>query len=637
MCNFIFRAAVAVVAVLAIITPPLDAADPPPGCASAIIVDCEHLPWTDYSQTTCGHGNNYDETCLGYYDGGEDIIYELQVPYPMSLEITLDPKGTTWTGLAVADECPPGTECLAISTSSAGQPHGPGVIHFDAGTYYVMVDTWPSPECIANFDLSIYPSPYYVECPPDGIDEAEPCGDYLNNGCDDGSGSFMSIPTDDTVCGTLWADGGLRDADWYKIEVYAYSIVTFNAFAMFDMRIGRPAMAVEGSMLCEDYTGNLSPGVDVEAFHVAEFIDTLYPGEYLFVVRPEATDGMPCNDWPWEYVTWIDCLPLWPWDWPAAGGCDEYISRVQVGDINNTSLCEGYSDFTDSSTVMHIGSSYPITITSGNAYSGDDCAVWIDWYQDLYLDETDRVSMDVETGVGPYTGTITPPELAALGPTRMRLRLSFTGTAAEMSPYGITTYGEVEDYTVIILPPADVMLLEPDPVLAIYAFAVDPMSGMIFIGDDFDLTHSAGDIDVSSLMINGSFPPATVTLTVHPDLAGEVLAVSFPIAEFIGTYPLLWDSTDQIYTVSGDFAAGGDFSVNATATFMGHRSGDLNCDGSVDIADLVMVVDWMFTAGSEPVVIETADVDGSGGIPDVADLVYLVDYIFSGGAAPRHP
>ena len=66
--------------------------------------------------------------------------------------------------------------------------------------------------------------------------------------------------------------------------------------------------------------------------------------------------------------------------------------------------------------------------------------------------------------------------------------------------------------------------------------------------------------------------------------------------------------------------------------------GDINHgDGgvAVDIADLVYLVDFMFSAGPEPPCFDEGDVDGNGVEPiDIADLVYLVDYMFSGGPPP---
>ncbi|MDH3892217.1 MAG: hypothetical protein OEV49_14155 [candidate division Zixibacteria bacterium] len=53
-----------------------------------------------------------------------------------------------------------------------------------------------------------------------------------------------------------------------------------------------------------------------------------------------------------------------------------------------------------------------------------------------------------------------------------------------------------------------------------------------------------------------------------------------------------------------------------------------------DIADLVYLVDYMFTGGLPPACFAEADVNWDGAI-DIADLVYLVDYMFSGGPPPE--
>ncbi|MDH3891888.1 MAG: hypothetical protein OEV49_12465 [candidate division Zixibacteria bacterium] len=63
--------------------------------------------------------------------------------------------------------------------------------------------------------------------------------------------------------------------------------------------------------------------------------------------------------------------------------------------------------------------------------------------------------------------------------------------------------------------------------------------------------------------------------------------------------------------------------------------GDLDYNGAgPDIADLVFLVDYMFSGGQAPFCTQAADIDGNGAGPDIADLVYLVDYMFSGGPIP---
>ena len=50
------------------------------GCSDPIIVTLPSgLPYSDTGQTTCGRGDSCSVTCLGSYDGGEDIIYKITV------------------------------------------------------------------------------------------------------------------------------------------------------------------------------------------------------------------------------------------------------------------------------------------------------------------------------------------------------------------------------------------------------------------------------------------------------------------------------------------------------------------------------------------------------------------------------
>ena len=126
-------------------------------CSAPIVVNLPtQLPYSDLSQTTCGKGHDYDYmTCLNPYDGGEDIIYQVNVASAMNVNIVLDPKTDTWTGIAIDDACPPGSPCMAYATNSGASVYGLYGIHLEPGTYYIMIDTWPSPDCIAVFDLTI--------------------------------------------------------------------------------------------------------------------------------------------------------------------------------------------------------------------------------------------------------------------------------------------------------------------------------------------------------------------------------------------------------------------------------------------------------------------------------------------------
>jgi hypothetical protein len=105
--------------------------------------------------TTCGTGNDYSNTCLEQWDGGEDFVIRLDVQDIISLYFELDPKGTTYTGMALSDACPPGGQCITTSTNIGSGTHSMFAVMLAPGTYYLMVDTWPPPDCIPDFDLTI--------------------------------------------------------------------------------------------------------------------------------------------------------------------------------------------------------------------------------------------------------------------------------------------------------------------------------------------------------------------------------------------------------------------------------------------------------------------------------------------------
>ena len=130
----------------------------------------------------------------------------------------------------------------------------------------------------------------------------------------------------------------------------------------------------------------------------------------------------------------------------STGGCDEYISRVQLNEIDNSTSCTNYGNYTSLSTMMSVGSSYQITVTNGTPnYTEDQCGVWVDWNQNELFDDDELIQMNGSPGVGPYTAMITPPVGALPGATRLRTRIVYYQSPI---PCGALTYGETEDYTV---------------------------------------------------------------------------------------------------------------------------------------------------------------------------------------------
>jgi hypothetical protein len=130
---------------------------------------------------------------------------------------------------------------------------------------------------------------------------------------------------------------------------------------------------------------------------------------------------------------------------------DEYINRVQLGSINNTSGANaGYGNFTAQSTTLVRSTSNTITITpawTGTVYS-EGYRVWIDYNQDGdFADTGEQVYSRTATTATPISGSFTVPATATLGNTRMRVSMKYNGVPTSCETF---SYGEVEDYTVNI-------------------------------------------------------------------------------------------------------------------------------------------------------------------------------------------
>lgn len=133
----------------------------------------------------------------------------------------------------------------------------------------------------------------------------------------------------------------------------------------------------------------------------------------------------------------------------------EKIDQVTFGSLDNISTApDGYEDFTGLTPIpdFESGSTVPITIQSANSYDGDHVNVWIDFNQNGSFEPNELV-YSVGPSAGPYMGNIQFPATAMSGNTRMRIRL-FDGTFGNGNdgPCGVETYGQVEDYTINILP-----------------------------------------------------------------------------------------------------------------------------------------------------------------------------------------
>ncbi len=135
---------------------------------------------------------------------------------------------------------------------------------------------------------------------------------------------------------------------------------------------------------------------------------------------------------------------------------DEWLNRVQIGTIDNTSGANGgYADFTNLSTNMGQGSNITFTLTPawGGTVYNEGYAIWIDFNQDGdFEDQGEQVFTKAKSKVTSVSDQFTIPANATTGNTRMRITMRYDGTPTACEAYN---YGETEDYTVNIVGASD--------------------------------------------------------------------------------------------------------------------------------------------------------------------------------------
>ncbi|MBI2966185.1 MAG: PKD domain-containing protein, partial [Bacteroidetes bacterium] len=182
-------------------------------CASATVI--ASLPYTN-SNTTCGNCNTYTSTdvCGSIYMNGEDYLYQYTPGTTQTMQIAL--SGTnTYTGIFVYDGCPSAmtTNCLAQSTNPSGNPTL-GSFTFNAGTtYYILISTYPLPDC-TPFTINISPPP-----PPtdqDCLGAIPVCQDFYDQpNSYSGTGNILNEINSSSSC---LASGEKNDV-WYVFTV----------------------------------------------------------------------------------------------------------------------------------------------------------------------------------------------------------------------------------------------------------------------------------------------------------------------------------------------------------------------------------------------------------------------------------
>ena len=185
----------------------------------------------------------------------------------------------------------------------------------------------------------------------------------------------------------------------------------------------------------------------------------------------------------------------------------------------------GYNNFTAQSTTL-----VPGVVYNWSASTSYGCcehfALWIDFNNDQdFNDAGEQIYTSGATGTS-WSGTFACPPTP--GTFRMRARVKYAGSSmSSTQACSYFSYGEVEDYTVTILPPVLTAVVSSPIDLACYGDTTATLSANIFGGTlPYTYAWSNGSVDSAQFNMGGG----TYTLTVT-DGVGDTNSASIVVFE----------------------------------------------------------------------------------------------------------
>jgi Pregnancy-associated plasma protein-A/GEVED domain/Secretion system C-terminal sorting domain len=144
----------------------------------------------------------------------------------------------------------------------------------------------------------------------------------------------------------------------------------------------------------------------------------------------------------------------------TAADTKEWIKNVTFNTINSSSTGNNYyQDFSTISTTLKRGTNQTLTVTLNDIWNAnndhDYVVAWIDWNNDSTFSDTEKYVLTPQyLATTSASTTIQVPTTAVIDTIRMRVRSVWNGsnTLTSAAACGADTYGEVEDYSLMITP-----------------------------------------------------------------------------------------------------------------------------------------------------------------------------------------
>ena len=310
-------------------------------------------------------------------------------------------------------------------------------------TYYVRVYSYWAPEPTDfTFSLCIYQG------------NPAPANDLCSNvtPVDLGMGSSVSFTGDNTDA--LDTEGLGSPSVWHSFTTYECSNISLDYCGTASV-FGNALTALFVGCPSTDFIG--AANFDTETCtdgNVTLNFENVPAGTYYYAVIRDEESAPPAVG---AYTINVSSYALTPGYCEAsATTCDESIAQVTIGTIDNATDCTDATlgDYTDQSTDFTQSEGFTMTVVNGPSSTPDADAVtvWVDWNQNESFCEANEVfQLETIDGGLTFTGLVIAPIDAAVGSTRMRVRMSYIGQGYVPSACGNAAYGEVEDYTVNVV------------------------------------------------------------------------------------------------------------------------------------------------------------------------------------------
>jgi hypothetical protein len=254
-----------------------------------------YAPYTSELRTTCGAGNDCNLRST------EDHEYRVIIPNAgeWNFNTCLDTSWDTYIFLGTA-LC---TQDLGYNDDSCGL-QSEIIVYLEPGDYYCTIEGYST---CGQYIFDVHEElPCVLECPDDAQLEPEPCGEDTNGGCLMDDPAFEPIACNDTVCGTGWFDGSVRDTDWYEFVATGDDLMHFTVEAEFDVLFGRLEQIVPGQPGCDNLTGLLDLyELKPECSPASVEFPVTAGGTYYLFVGAQLSDVFTCDS---PYIHYVATL-----------------------------------------------------------------------------------------------------------------------------------------------------------------------------------------------------------------------------------------------------------------------------------------------------------------------------------------